>query len=105
MFSFRHNTGFSSFSNEKNTIFKLQKLYVDNQIQGQGVGLLLLKNVISEVKIAGASKLILNVNRRNKALNFYLKNGFKIILEEDIAIGNNYFMNDYVMELDIEMAK
>jgi hypothetical protein len=38
------------------------------------------------------------MNRNNKARQFYEKNGFIIIKEEDIDIGNNYFMNDYVME-------
>jgi ribosomal protein S18 acetylase RimI-like enzyme len=42
-----------------------------------------------------------NVNRHNKALHFYEKYGFKIIREEDIDIGEGYFMNDYVMELKL----
>jgi ribosomal protein S18 acetylase RimI-like enzyme len=41
------------------------------------------------------------VNRHNRALHFYEKQGFKIIREEDIDIGSGYFMNDYVMELTI----
>jgi hypothetical protein len=45
--------------------------------------------------------MILNVNRYNKARFFYEKFGFKIIDEVDISIGNNYFMNDYVMELNL----
>jgi ribosomal protein S18 acetylase RimI-like enzyme len=40
----------------------------------------------------------LNVNRYNPAKDFYEKLGFKIILEEDIPIGQ-YWMNDYVMRL------
>jgi ribosomal protein S18 acetylase RimI-like enzyme len=39
----------------------------------------------------------LNVNRNNKALGFYQKFGFVILREEDIDIGNGYFMNDYIM--------
>ena len=42
--------------------------------------------------------LTLNVNRFNKAIDFYLKNGFKIIKEENIEIGNGFLMEDYVME-------
>jgi len=39
------------------------------------------------------------VNRQNNAKNFYEKLGFVVIKEEDIDIGNGYFMNDYVMEM------
>ena len=42
--------------------------------------------------------MLLNVNRRNKAKQFYEHLGFTIISEEDIDIGQGYFMNDYVME-------
>ena len=58
-----------------------------------------LNYVITEIKKTGATSLQLNVNRHNKALHFYEKQGFKIIREEDIDIGEGYFMNDYVMEL------
>ena len=35
------------------------------------------------------------------AINFYKKNGFQIIREEDVDIGNGYYMNDYVMSKSI----
>jgi len=61
------------------------------------LGKMLLDEVISYIKKKGGKALILNVNRYNKAQFFYQKQGFKIIEEVDIAIGNNYFMNDFVM--------
>jgi ribosomal protein S18 acetylase RimI-like enzyme len=97
----KNSIGFGSYSYENETKFKLQKLYVDTESQGLGIGLLLLNKIVAEVKIAGAKTLTLNVNRHNKALAFYLKYGFKIITEEDIDIGYNFYMNDYVMQLDI----
>jgi len=48
------------------------------------------------------NKLLLNVNRQNKARFFYEKLGFKIAYSEDIEIGNGYLMNDFVMVKDIE---
>ena len=54
--------------------------------------------IIEEIKKENATALRLNVNRQNNALSFYKHLGFKIINEEDIDIGNGYFMNDYVME-------
>ena len=58
----------------------------------------MLDHIVSAVKQKDASSLQLNVNRKNKALHFYEKQGFKIIREEDIDIGSGYFMNDYVLE-------
>ena len=62
----------------------------------------MLDHVIATVKNLGASALQLNVNRHNKALHFYEKQGFKIIRKEDIDIGSGYFMNDYVLELKLQ---
>jgi GNAT superfamily N-acetyltransferase len=96
--------GFASFSQKEknnNTVFRLHKLYVMPSQQGKGTGKFLLHYIINEIKNKNASILELNVNRHNKALQFYLKQGFTIAKEEDIDIGNNYFMNDYVLELAI----
>lgn len=95
--------GFAAYSRiiEPST-FKLHKLYVLPQIQGKGLGKTLLENVEEAVRNAGGTHLHLNVNRHNKARMFYERLGFSIIDEEDIDIGNNYFMNDYVMEKNIQ---
>jgi ribosomal protein S18 acetylase RimI-like enzyme len=91
--------GFASYSEtEEPGIYKLQKLYVRSDIQGKGLGKALLDEVLNIVTGLKATALQLNVNRYNKAKSFYEKFGFKIIREENIDIGNNYFMNDYIME-------
>ena len=92
--------GFASYSpHEDNFVYHLNKIYVLPSCQGKSLGKELLKYVVMQVKKTGATSLQLNVNRYNKALHFYEKQGFKIIREEDIDIGSGYFMNDYVMEL------
>lgn len=80
---------------------KLHKIYLLPEIQGQGLGRVLLNKVVQKVKKLGQVRLLLNVNRSNNALHFYKRYGFAIIAEEDIDIGNGYFMNDYIMELSI----
>lgn len=45
---------------------------------------------------------IINVNRNNKALHFYERKGMKKLREGDFAIGNGYYMNDYIMGLEIK---
>jgi diamine N-acetyltransferase len=94
--------GFASFSAHKDPkVYHLHKIYVLPEEQGKNIGKQVLEHVISEIKTSGANSLQLNVNRFNKALHFYEKQGFKIIYEEDIDIGEGYFMNDYVMEKKI----
>ena len=94
--------GFASFSpHEDRAIYHLNKIYVLPEQQGKNIGKKILSYVCKEVKKAGARSLQLNVNRYNKAIHFYEKQGFKIIRDEDIDIGNGYFMNDYVMELEL----
>ena len=90
-------SGFASFSEMEPGLFKLHKLYVLPGLHGKGVGRALLDFVTAECVSRGGTTLLLNVNRHNKAINFYKKNGFRIIREEDVDIGNGYYMNDYVM--------
>lgn len=90
---------FASYAVKENhpSVYKLHKIYILPNQQGKGIG----KQLISYIKhdIDPVTSLQLNVNRNNKALQFYQKIGFKIIAEEDIDIGNEFYMNDYVMEL------
>jgi|SRR5450432_3943793 len=80
-------------------IFKLNKIYIDLNLQGKGLGRYLLFDVISHVKEEGGESLHLNVNRHNKARGFYENLGFAILKEELLDIGGGFFMDDYVMEL------
>lgn len=94
--------GFASFAVQSNLFpltYRIHKIYIDPAQQGKGLGKNLLDQIIHEVKAKHAVTLELNVNRNNKALGFYQKIGFVVRKEEDIAIGQGYFMNDYVMEL------
>lgn len=95
--------GFASFEfNYRGTpTTKIHKIYIYTHLQGKGIGKQLIDYVASEAKKAQQMYLSLNVNRNNTALNFYQRQGFSIVNEEDIVIGNGYFMEDYVMEKSI----
>lgn len=90
--------GFASFQEIELHIFKLHKIYILPSQQGKGTGKFLLDHIIAEIKSKNAKVLQLQVNRFNKAKNFYEKLGFVVLYEADSDIGNGYFMNDYVME-------
>jgi len=94
--------GFASFSKTQHEVYKLHKIYVLSSQQGKGTGRFLINEVIKVIKQLGATALQLNVNRNNNAKLFYEKLGFLVIREEDIDIGNGFFMNDYVMEKKLE---
>lgn len=90
---------FAAYFLKSQNIYKLDKLYTLPNQQGKGLGKMLIKYIIDEIKSSGAIALHLNVNRYNtKAQKFYEHLGFKIIEEVDVPIGEGYFMNDYVME-------
>jgi Sortase and related acyltransferases len=95
--------GFATWSPKENfdNIYRLHKIYILPDQQSKGTGRYLLEHVISEIKTRNATILELNVNRQNKARIFYEKFGFVIVGEEDIPIGNGYFMNDYVMKKEL----
>lgn len=90
--------GLASFSEIENKTFKLHKLYVDLSMQNMGIGKILLQQCEARVSTLGAKKFLLNVNRYNPSVQFYLKQGYSKLREVDVHIGNGYYMNDYIME-------
>lgn len=97
------DVGFASYSlaDAIRNIYQLQKLYLLPELQGTGLGAWMVQEVIAQVRQRGGQTLQLNVNRFNRAKGFYEKLGFTVKGIVDIPIGEEYFMNDYVMELDI----
>lgn len=77
---------------------RIHKIYILPITQGKGLGQALLNfatNVIAPKY--NCQRLHLNVNKYNGAVTFYQKYGFTIEKEEDIDIGNGFWMNDFVM--------
>lgn len=91
--------GFASWSSTPDKkIYRLHKIYVMQNQQGKGTGKKLIEHIAEAIRPIGATILELNVNRFNKAKEFYIRQGFTVARQENIAIGNGYFMNDYVMQ-------
>jgi|LauGreDrversion2_2_1035103.scaffolds.fasta_scaffold15855_1 GNAT superfamily N-acetyltransferase len=83
---------------DKKPITKIHKIYVLPNEQGNGIGKSAIDFVVKSALENHSNKVILNVNRFNKAVSFYQKMDFKIFQQIDIAIGNDYLMEDFVME-------
>lgn len=91
--------GYVSYEvNYKPANTKIHKLYLLPQTQGQGIGRLFIDEVAKRALTAGDTALTLNVNRHNRAVQFYERMGFSVVDNEDIDIGNGFLMHDLVMQ-------
>lgn len=92
--------GFASYEHdyEQRSVTRLHKLYVLPSAQGKGSGKSLIEYVEQLARNHGSEAVSLNVNRFNKAYDFYLKNGYEKTGEIDIPIGDGFLMEDYTME-------
>lgn len=79
--------------------YHLEKLYVLPQWQKTGLGRRLFDAVVAEV--GTGVRLELNVNRNNPAVSFYEHIGMRRDRSGDFPIGHGYFMNDYIMAIDL----
>lgn len=95
--------GYVSVQQQGEALFHLQKIYVLPYYQGAHCGSFLFHEAIKYIKEVhpGPCLMELNVNRHNKALQFYEHMGMRKLREGDFPIGNGYYMNDYIMGLDI----
>jgi GNAT superfamily N-acetyltransferase len=76
---------------------KIHKLYVLPETQGQGIGRKFIDFLKTWSEIQGINQVFLNVNRFNKAVEFYKHLGMTVLKTEDIDIGKGYWMEDFVM--------
>ena len=95
--------GYLSIQAEGTDTYHLQKLYILPSYQGMHFGKLLFKQAIAAIKELHPApcQMRLNVNHQNKALVFYQKMGMRKVDEGDYPIGNGYYMNDYIMAMEI----
>lgn len=93
------NVGFMGIEKDAEpSVTKLHRLYLLKSEKGKSYGKAAIQFLKDWVKNAGNSKIILNVNKFNPAKEFYLKAGFSVYNEGVFDIGNNFVMDDYLME-------
>lgn len=89
------NIGYFGLSDKKDHIF-LSKLYIYGTYRHQGIGTKAFEKI---KEIANGQKIALTVNKNNiNSINAYKKWGFKIVDSVVTDIGNNFVMDDYIME-------
>ena len=74
--------------------------------QGKGLGKFLFKTAVDYIRSQVPDlpfRIELNVNRNNtKAIRFYEHMGMHKVSQGDFPIGNGYYMNDYIMALEVK---
>ncbi|MGK4567732.1 GNAT family N-acetyltransferase [Flavobacterium sp. 3HN19-14] len=91
--------GFTSFEHNysNKNVTHIHKLYILPETQGKGIGKLLIEAVEKSARHNNSDAITLNVNRFNKAQEFYRKSGFEITETVDIQLDHCYLMEDFIM--------
>lgn len=93
--------GYFSIQKRKESLF-LSKVYIDEQFRGKKLFDKVLKFIIDFAVEHQLKTIELTVNKYNtNSIEIYQSKGFKITQEAVFEIGNNYVMDDYVMNFDI----
>ena len=85
-------------------VWHLQKIYLKPGLQGKSVGKQMFLNALDYIRQNSQlpCTVELNVNRNNtKAIRFYEHMGMHKASQGDFPIGNGYFMNDYIMAVEL----
>lgn len=93
--------GFIEYQIKDNKVF-LSKLYVHKDYRHKGFGKIMFMDCVEYTKNNNLNTIYLTVNKYNTpSYNTYLHLGFKIVDSVVNDIGNNYVMDDYIMEYTI----
>lgn len=96
--------GYVSYETNHNETHKtkIHKLYISPHYQRRGIGKIVVDYVADKALKSNNYTLFLNVNKHNQsAIDFYKKQNFNLLKEEEIDIGNGFIMDDFVFELKL----
>ncbi len=95
--------GYFSIEQQDADTYIFQKIYALPEMHGTGMGRYMIEQGIEYLKGIHPIPftILLYVNRENSAVGFYKHLGFHQADTRDYHIGNGYYMNDYIMRMDI----
>ena len=96
--------GYTSVQKQEEGLWHLQKIYLKPGLQGKSLGKQMFLNAIDYIRQNSQlpCTVELNVNRNNtKAIRFYEHMGMHKASQGDFPIGNGYFMNDFIMAIEV----
>lgn len=96
-------SGYLSIETVEENLYEFQKVYSLPSLHGSGIGRFIIEQGIAYLKTIHSTPFTiqLNVNRHNPAVGFYKHMGFQQYATRDFHIGNNYYMNDYIMRMEV----
>ena len=97
-------SGYLSIETVEKDLYEFQKIYSLPSLHGSGIGRFIIEQGIAYLKTIHPSPFTieLNVNRHNPAVGFYKHMGFHEHATRDFHIGNGYYMNDYIMRMEVK---
>ena len=96
-------SGYLSIETVEKDLYEFQKIYSLPSLHGSGIGRFIIEQGVAYLKTIhpGPFTVELNVNRENPAVGFYKHMGFNEHATRDFHIGNGYYMNDYIMRMEV----
>lgn len=93
--------GYFAIQPKRNKLF-LSKIYIKKEYRNKGVGKKSLEFIKKRSKALNLDKIELTVNKYNEnTIKAYKKWGFTLQKEAKVNIGNDFVMDDYILELKI----
>lgn len=95
------NLGAAQTEEVEGQTLEIERIYVDDEAQGSGVGKALFNHALEEAKAHGTDAIWLGVWEENpKAIEFYARQGFKAFGEHEFTIGKDA-QRDILMRLEL----
>ncbi|WP_372639664.1 GNAT family N-acetyltransferase [Ancylomarina sp.] len=93
--------GYLSYYKKTDCLF-LSKIYILKEFRGKGIGKKTMHYLETTAEHLGYKSLSLTVNKNNtETIKAYVKMGFRQVRDIVIDIGNNFIMDDYIMEKEL----
>jgi ribosomal protein S18 acetylase RimI-like enzyme len=81
----------------------ISKLYIHKDFRRRGLGRHILDFIAKETRALGCTAMTLSVNKDNSnSIQFYIAYGFQTIKAQKVAIGEGFYMDDYVMSYPVQ---
>ena len=81
----------------------ISKLYIHKDFRRRGLGRRILDFISNEARVLGCTAMTLSVNKDNSnSIQFYIAYGFQTIKAQKVAIGEGFYMDDYLISYPVE---
>ena len=95
--------GYFAYDSKAEKEVFISKLYIHKDFRRRGLGKYILDFIAKEARSLGCTAMTLSVNKDNSdSIQFYTAYGFLTIKAQKVAIGEGYYMDDYVMSCPVQ---